>query len=294
MPGRLANKVAVITGSSSGIGRAIALDFAAEGASLVLSDIREDFRAEYRTDNFDGTTLAEVQKLGAKAIYVKCDTTQSSEVEALIAKAVETYGRLDIMVNNAGIAVEASEHGQRPIWDFDEKAFEKTIEVNVKGVFLGIKFASKQMKDQEPHANGDRGWIINLASVYGLGGGPGSCKSLPPRLTMLNANLQWVLASYISSKHAVMGLTKSAAWDCAPHRIHVNALCPGYTQTSFISSLLLTPEAKANRDQIEAMHPFRGLGTPQDISRAAVFLASEEASWITGIGLPVDGGYSSM
>jgi NAD(P)-dependent dehydrogenase (short-subunit alcohol dehydrogenase family) len=174
MPGRLTNKIAVITGSSSGIGRATALAFASEGAHLVCSDIREDFRSEYRTDELSGTTVQEAERLGAKAIYQKCDTTSSSDVENLIKKAVETYGRVDIMVNNAGIAVEAGEHGNRPVWEFDEGAFDKTMEVNVKGVFLGIKYAAKQMKEQEPHANGDRGWIINLASVYGLGGGPGT------------------------------------------------------------------------------------------------------------------------
>ena len=90
-----------------------------------------------------------------------------------------------------------------------------------------------------------------------------------------------------------MGLTKAAAWDCAPHRIHVNALCPGYTQTSFIAGIL-TPEAQEQRAALEAQHPFRGLGTAQDIARAAVFLASEDASWVTGIGLPVDGGYTAQ
>ena len=176
MPGRLTNKIAVITGSSSGIGRATALAFASEGANLVCSHIREDFRSEYRTDDFSGTTVQEAEKLGVKAIYQKCDTTQSSEVEALIKKAVETFGRVDIMVNNAGIAVESGEHGSRPVWEFEESAFEKTMEVNIKGVFLGTKFATRQMKDQEPHANGDRGWVINLASVYGLGGAPGTCE----------------------------------------------------------------------------------------------------------------------
>jgi len=176
MPGRLTNRIAVITGSSSGIGRAISLAFASEGANIVCSDIREHFRPEYRTDELSGTTVQEVEKLGVKSIFQRCDTTQSSDVEALIKKAVETFGKVDIMVNNAGIAVETGEHGSRPVWDVDEAAFEKTMAVNVKGVFLGIKYASRQMKDQEPHASGERGWIINLSSVFGLVGSQGACE----------------------------------------------------------------------------------------------------------------------
>ena len=175
MRGRLTSKVAVITGSSSGIGRATALAYAAEGASLVCSDLREEARTEYRTDSSTLTTVQEAEKLGAKAIYVKCDTTSSADVEALIQKAVQEFGRVDIMVNNAGIAVESGEHGGRPVWEYEEAAFTKTLDVNVKGVFLGVKFASRQMKEQEPGPSGDRGWIINLASVFGLGGAPGSC-----------------------------------------------------------------------------------------------------------------------
>jgi NAD(P)-dependent dehydrogenase (short-subunit alcohol dehydrogenase family) len=179
MPDRLTNKVAVITGSSSGIGRAIALAFASEGAHIVCSDIREDFRPDYRTDEDEGTTVQVAEKLGAKAIYQKCDTSSSVDVENLIKKAVETFGRVDIMVNNAGVSVESSGHGVKPVWDFEEDAFQKTLDINVKGVFLGTKYATKQMKDQEPHPSGDRGWVINLASIFGLGGGPGICKSLP-------------------------------------------------------------------------------------------------------------------
>lgn len=173
MPGRLHNKIAVITGSSSGIGRATALAFASEGAHIVCSDISPTFRPEYRTDTLSGPTDQEVLAHGVRSIYQKCDTTSASDVEALIAKAVETFGRVDIMVNNAGIAMEAGEHGNRPVWEFDESAFAKTLDVNVKGVFLGTKFAAKQMKEQEPGESGDRGWIINLSSVYGLGGDPG-------------------------------------------------------------------------------------------------------------------------
>jgi NAD(P)-dependent dehydrogenase (short-subunit alcohol dehydrogenase family) len=175
MPGRLANKTAIITGSSSGIGRAIALAFAAEGANLLCSDITPNFRTEHATDTLTGTTVDEARALGVRAEYLHCDTTSASDVEALVQAAVRTFGRLDIMVNNAGIAVEAGEHGTRPIWDVDESAFNKTMDVNVKGVFLGIKYASAQMRTQEPWGeSGDRGWIINLSSVFGLGGGPGT------------------------------------------------------------------------------------------------------------------------
>ncbi|KAF2998986.1 hypothetical protein E8E13_007623 [Curvularia kusanoi] len=276
MPGRLEKKIAIITGSSSGIGRAIALAFASHGATVVCSDLREEARIPGPSDDADSSqpsTVSAIESAGGKAIFVQCDTTKADQVEALVKTAVEKYGRLDIMVNNAGIAIETgSEHGPRPVWEYEEAAFEKTLGVNVKGVFLGVKYASGVMKVQQPGPNGDRGWIINLASVFGLGGGPSS-------------------SGYITSKHAVMGLTKAAAWDCAPHRIHVNALCPGYTQTAFTAPIWEDQEAKM---RIEGMHPFRGLGLPEDIARAAVFLASEEASWVTGIGLPVDGGYSSM
>jgi NAD(P)-dependent dehydrogenase (short-subunit alcohol dehydrogenase family) len=176
MPGRLHNKIAVITGSSSGIGRATALAFASEGASLICSDLHETARQEYATDTSHLTTVQAAQNLGAKALFVKCDTSSSTEVQALIQAAVKEYGRIDIMVNNAGIAMEAGEHGNRPVWEYEEAAFEKTMDVNIKGVFLGTKYASKQMVGQEPGAGGDRGWIINLSSVYGLRGGMYVCK----------------------------------------------------------------------------------------------------------------------
>ena len=276
MPGRLENKIAIITGSSSGIGRATALAFASHGATVIVSDLREQARVAGSSGDADSSqpsTVSAIEEAGGKAIFVKCDTTQANEVEALVQTAVEKYGRLDIMVNNAGIAVESGgAHGPRPVWEYEESALSQTLDVNVKGVFLGIKYASAAMKDQSPLPNGDRGSIINLSSVFGLNGGPGSI-------------------GYIASKHAVMGLTKAAAWDCAPHRVHVNALCPGYTRTAFTAPLW---EDKELTGRIEGMHPFRGLGEVEDIARVAVFLASEDAGWVTGVGLPVDGGYSCM
>ncbi|KAF5541985.1 hypothetical protein FMEXI_7684 [Fusarium mexicanum] len=161
------------------------------------------------------------------------------------------------MVNNAGVAMEAKD--PQPIWSFDQTVFEKDLNINVVGVLLGCKYASAQMIEQDPLPCGDRGWILNTASVFGLVGSPG-------------------IAGYVTSKHAVMGLTKASAWDCAPHRIHVNALCPGYTETAFIAGL-----EGQNRAQVEALHPFGGLGRPEYIARAALFLVSEDSSWVTGL-----------
>lgn len=182
MTSRLANKIAVITGSSSGIGREIALSFASHGATIICSDLREEARIPGPSDASDSsqsTTVQAIKSAGGHAIFVKCDTTKSEEVEALVNTAVKEFGRLDIMVNNAGISVETGTyHGPRPVWDYEVDAFEKTMQVNVRGVFLGIKYASKVMKDQSPGPNGDRGWIVNLASVLGLGGSANSCMSL--------------------------------------------------------------------------------------------------------------------
>jgi len=178
MSGRLQNKIAIITGSSSGIGRAIALAFASEGATIVCSDLREEARPELATDASPLTTTQELARLGANALFVKCDTTSSSDVQALIQQAVEAFGRVDIMVNNAGVSLEGEWHGERPIWEYDDAAFETTMQVNIKGVFLGTKYASKQMIAQDAGPGGDKGWIINLSSIFGLVGKSGVCKLL--------------------------------------------------------------------------------------------------------------------
>jgi len=169
MPGRLQGKVAVVTGSSSGIGRAISLTFAREGASVVCSDLRESARLQAESE----PTHEMIKKNGGKAVFTKCDTTKEAEVEALIQTAVKEFGRLDIIVNNAGVAIEATS-GPKPIWEVDEDSWEKTMAVNAKGVMLGCKHAARVMMKQEPHSTGDRGWIINLASIFGLVGNPGT------------------------------------------------------------------------------------------------------------------------
>ncbi|PVH97136.1 putative short chain type dehydrogenase [Periconia macrospinosa] len=272
MPSRLTNKTAIITGSSSGIGRATALLFAREGANIVCSDIRDLPRAGGFNDG-ETSTVDEIKAVVGndnKVMFVKCDTRSKDDVENLIKETVGRWGRVDIMVNNAGIG----ELTPVPIYDYPEDGFTNCLDVNVKGVFLGTKYAARQMRAQEPLPgvrNGDKGWIVNLASIVGVGG-------------------QGNAVAYVASKHAVMGITKTAAWDLAPDLIHVNAVCPGYTRTS------MTQEALGNDEiarVLEPMHPFRGFGEPEDIARAALFLASEDASWVTGHGLAVDGGYLS-
>ncbi|KAJ5459200.1 NAD(P)-binding protein [Penicillium desertorum] len=217
---------------------------------------------------FVRTIHYQLMSLSFSKEFLTLDVTNAEHVENAVKYAVERFGRLDIMVNNAGVAWEGKD--PKPIWDFPQDTWDKDIAINSTGVFLGCIYATAQMIKQSPLPCGDRGWILNLSSVFGLQGSV-------------------LLTGYVASKHAVMGITKAAALDCAPYRIHVNALCPGYTDTAFIS-LLSTDE----RAVVERLHPFRGLGRAQDIANAALFLVSEENSWISGVGLPVDGGYTTM
>ncbi|KAL4772030.1 hypothetical protein BDW60DRAFT_216755 [Aspergillus nidulans var. acristatus] len=259
---RLDGKIAIVTGSAGGIGRAISLKLAGAGAIVVCGDIAEIAKGD------TVSTHETITQQGGRAEFVKIDVTDAAQVENIVQHAVQKFGRLDIMVNNAGVASEAA--SPKPIWDFDQSVWDRDIAVNSTGVFLGCKYASAQMIKQEPRTSGDRGWILNLASVMGLQGAPG-------------------ITGYVASKHAVMGITKAAALDCAKFRVHVNALCPGYTDTAFIADL--TTEQRA---AVERMHPFRGLGRPEDIANAALFLVSGENTWVSGVGLAVDGGYTAI
>ncbi|KAF2762372.1 NAD(P)-binding protein [Pseudovirgaria hyperparasitica] len=267
MTGRLELKVAIVTGASSGIGRAIALRYHEEGAFVVCSDINA--KAKDKSEQ-DISTHEFIIKDGGKAIFVKCDVRSEEEVEALIRQAVEEFGRLDIMVNNAGIASEASH--PMPLWEQSLSNLETTLNVNTKGVFLGLKHAVRQMLAQEPHLNGDRGCVVNTASIFGLVGVAGS-------------------ACYVASKHAVMGLTKSAALECAKHKIRVNALCPGFTMSAMTDDFMKNKPVALH---YSTLHPLGGYARPKDLTGAAVFLASDDASWMCGQGLTVDGGFTAQ
>ncbi|KIW02543.1 uncharacterized protein PV09_05999 [Verruconis gallopava] len=251
--GRVGGKIAIVTGASNGIGREIALLLGKEGATVVCADISPKSR-----DGSTASTHDAIVEAGGKAVFQKADVTSETDMAALVDSAFMQFGRLDIMINNAGIALESG--APKSIWEYDEKAFNLTLDVNAKGVFLGCKHASRIMKDQTPGITGDRGWIVNTASILGL-------IALPNTM------------AYTASKHACVGITRVAALDCAPHRIHVNAVCPGFIATD------MTQHVRANADnyaKISAMHPFGGFGKPDDIARAVLFLCSPDNTYMTG------------
>ncbi|KAL5903424.1 hypothetical protein ACKVWE_010617 [Pyricularia oryzae] len=272
MTGRLANKVAIITGASSGIGRATALLMAREGAAVVCSDIRQGPPTDSNSSS-SISTHEEIQRLGGRATFVSCDTSDSAQVQALVKSAVAEFGRLDIMFNNAGVGKEGDNYPDTMIWQYDEDDFDLTMAVNVKGVFLGCKYAAAQMKDQEPLVpGGDRGWIVNTGSILGVNAIKG-------------------VTAYAASKHAVLGITKAAALDCAHFNIHVNAVNPGFVKTVMTKNML---EDSVGSEALAARHPFKGIGNVEDIAKTVLFLVSDDASWITGTSLCVDGGYTTM
>ncbi|MCZ6632737.1 MAG: SDR family oxidoreductase [bacterium] len=244
------NKVALITGGGNGIGRASARAFSKQGAKIVIADI-----------NIEGGehTVHLIQESGGDAIFVNTDITQAAAVEAMVAKTVEAYGRLDCAFNNAGIA-DAEGKG---LAECSEEAWDTTININLKGVWLCMKYEILHM------LNHGGGAIVNTASILGLVGIAGA-------------------TPYVVSKHGVVGLTKTGALQYAQQNIRVNAICPGFTRTNMIQSILDNPEREA---KVTARHPMGRLGTPEEIAEAAVWLCSDAASFVTGHAFPVDGGY---
>jgi len=243
----LKGKVAIVTGGGSGIGQASARALGREGASVAIFD--RDVESAKRTAD-------ELKVQGCEAIALKIDVSCEEDVRAGIAKTSAKFGNIDILQNNAGIAV------RHPITEQDEACWDKCMAVNLKGVFLCSKHVI-------PHMLNRGGSIINMSSVTGIVG-------------VRNRS------AYSASKGAIVALTRNTALDYARFQIRVNCLCPGFTRTPLINGLLVDPEKER---RLVAMHPLGRLGTPEDIANAIVFLASDLSSWITGQAVAVDGGF---
>ena len=256
---RLENKVALITGGGSGIGRATAVLFSKEGARVVISDLNEGDAGE---------SARQIKSDGGEATVVVGDVSVSGDAERMVKAATEAYGRLDVLVNSAGIGgrnavPEGATHEQ--LWD-------RVMNVNLKGTYLVTWYAVPEME------RGGGGSIINLASIMGLIGQP---------LDMEGDGFN----SYGPSKGGVVLFTKNLATEFARKNIRVNCICPGYVATNLTRTLLDDPQ---RREQLEQRHPMGRFGRPEEIAYAALFLASEESSFVTGVPLIVDGGYTAQ
>jgi NAD(P)-dependent dehydrogenase (short-subunit alcohol dehydrogenase family) len=270
MAGKLEGRVAVVTGSSSGNGRAISIALANEGAYLVCSDLKKSALAGGYEKDIELDTDAVITAAGGKSTFISADASKADDVQNVIDHAVKTFGRVDIIVNNAGVFT-----GLHNIIDETEAQYDFTMNVNAKGVWLGCKYAITQFMKQEPITTSTgaqlRGRVVNIASIGGLVG-----LALEP--------------AYCASKGAVVNLTRELALDFAPERINVNAICPGFLATAMVRSFL------ENDDTNKLLHdltPWPRVGTPEDVARAAVFLASDDAEWMTGSMLTVDGAFTA-
>ncbi len=250
---RLKGKVALITGAGSGIGRAMAVLFAREGASVVVGDLNAQGNAE---------TIRLIEEQGGTAFAVLLNVTVAQEVEAAVQATLNRFGTLNVLCNNAGTG---EKHAS--ILDLQESEWERVFALNAKGVFLGIKYGAAAMMK-----SGQGGSIINTASVAGIVGNPG-------------------YAAYASSKAACIHLTRTAALELARSQIRVNALAPAFTATPMVDAMVSThrdPERALQK--LGSIIPLGRLGTPEEIANAALFLASDESSFTTGAVIVLDGG----
>jgi len=247
---QFAEKVVLITGAGSGIGRATALRFAAEGGNVVVADFNEEAGQ---------ATVHQIEQAGGTASFVKTDVADSASVQAMLAHTVATYGRLDVLFNNAGVG-----GGQAPTASYDEAVFARTLGIDLFGVFYGMKYGLQQFERQ-----GNGGVIVNMSSMAGVKAEPN-------------------MVAYSASKFAVIGMTKTAALEYATKGIRINAVCPGLIDTEAVRAL-----SDELRQLYATKQPMQRIGTPDEVASAVLWLSSDAASFITGIALPTDGGHSA-
>ena len=243
----------MITGAGNGIGRTTALAFAQQGASVVVADISHKDGEE---------TTAQIIQGGGIASFIPCDVTKDQDVEALVAGTLEAYGKLDIAFNNAGIEIEQSK-----LADGDEAVYDKIMDVNVKGVWRCMKYQIPAMLKQSSSA------IVNTASIAGLGAAP-------------------KMSIYSASKHAVIGLTKSAAIEYGKKGLRVNAVCPAVIDTEMFRRATQSDPQK--EQYVNGLHPVGRIGQPEEVAAAVLYLCSDLAGFTTGVALPVDGGATAI
>ncbi len=241
----LKDKVALVTGAAQGIGRAIALTLAGEGARVAVSDV-----------NLEGVEriAKEIESLGRQALVSKADVSKAKEVNEMVGKILDKFGRIDILINNAGITADSL------LVRMKEADWDKVIEINLKGAFICLKAVAKPMMKERS------GRVVNMASVIGLIGNVGQ-------------------ANYAASKAGIIGLTKSSARELAPRGINVNAVAPGFIKTSMTEKL-----AEETREEMRKRIPLGRFGTPEDVAEVVLWLVSDGAGYVTGQVINVDGG----
>jgi NAD(P)-dependent dehydrogenase (short-subunit alcohol dehydrogenase family) len=248
---RLRDKVIIITGGGSGIGRGTAIVCAREGARVMIAGRRLAPLQE---------TVGLIEQEGNQACYSQCDVSKADQVQKLVDETIKAYGKIDVLFNNAGIFVSVG----KTIVEVTEEEWDKVMAVDLKSVFLCSKYVIPHM------IRNGQGVIINCSSISGHIG-------------------QTKQGAYNAAKGGIEMLTKSMALDFAPNHIRVNAVCPAWVEIDFNSD-----DVAARGTEIAAMHPIGRIGTPEDVAYAVVYLASDEASWITGTSLMVDGGYTAQ
>ena len=252
---RLRDRVCLVTGGSSGIGRGISIELAREGASVVIADLQKTpRRGKYEPAPPTTTTVEEIEKLGSRGLFVRSDVSDEKSVRRVLQKTTQRFAGIDILVNNAAVLIAGNSQ------ELSVEQWDRVLAVNLRALFLTTKFSVPFLKQSKA------GRIINIASVAAFAGGGGP--------------------AYTAAKAAVVNLTRDSALELAPYGITVNAVCPGLVKTAMLDDF-----TEEKIEQLRQGTPLKRAGKPEEIGRTCVFLASDDGAWITGIALPVDGGW---